>query len=341
MRTVFKIRYGGRYDFYHYFYNHMVTILVTGSAGFIGTHVCTLLLSKGFRVIGVDNFDPFYSRAIKEANLAVNKNHPAFHFYELDITEGLDAVTEENISAIIHLAAKAGVRPSIEDPAGYIKANIDGTQKVHEFMLARAIGKLIFASSSSVYGNNKKTPFSEEDSVDNPISPYAFTKKAGELMNYTFHHLYHIDIINLRFFTVYGPGQRPDLAIHKFVKKIARNEPLVLFGDGQTARDYTYVDDTVSGIYSALEYCLNNTGLYTTVNLGNSSPVTLHELVDVIYTAMGKEQQTIHEPMQPGDVDITFADISKAEQLFNYKPATRLAEGIEKFICWFNTVNSI
>lgn len=203
-------------------------------------------------------------------------------------------------------------------------------------MQARLIDKLIFASSSSVYGNNKKMPFSEDDNVDNPISPYAFTKKACELMNYTFHHLYNIDVINLRFFTVYGPGQRPDLAIHKFVEKIANNQPLVLFGDGETARDYTYIDDTVSGIFSALEYCLNNTGVYTTVNLGNNKPVKLHELVDIIYAGMGKEKNIIHEAMQAGDVDITFADITKAGSLLNYKPATELKEGIKNFIAWFN-----
>lgn len=206
-------------------------------------------------------------------------------------------------------------------------------------MQAKAINKLVFASSSSVYGNNTKMPFSEDDNVDNPISPYAFTKKAGELMNYTFHHLYHIDIINLRFFTVYGPGQRPDLAIHKFVERISKNQPLVLFGNGDTARDYTYVDDTVSGIYSALEYCLNNTGVYTTVNLGNNKPVKLNELVDIIYAAMGKEKNVVYEAMQAGDVDITFADITKAGELLNYKPATDLAEGIRKFIAWYNTRN--
>jgi nucleoside-diphosphate-sugar epimerase len=313
----------------------MVTILVTGCAGFIGSHVCTLLLNKGYRVIGVDNFDAFYHRSVKESNMAGFSNHPAFSFYEMDITEGLDAIQEADIKAVIHLAAKAGVRPSIEDPAGYLHVNIDGTQKVHEFMRARAISKLIFASSSSVYGNNKKMPFSEDDNVDNPISPYAFTKKAGELMNYTFHHLYHIDIINLRFFTVYGPGQRPDLAIHKFVKKIDADQPITLFGDGQTARDYTYIDDTVSGIYNALEYCLKNTGLYSIVNLGNNHPVKLNELVDMIYAGLGKEKNILHEPMQPGDVDITFADISKAGALFNYKPATGMTEGIKKFIAWF------
>lgn len=315
----------------------MISILVTGCAGFIGSHVCTLLLDKGYKVIGVDNFDPFYDRSVKESNLDKFKTHPAFSFYEMDITEGMDAVTEQGIGAVIHLAAKAGVRPSIEDPAGYLRANITGTQKVHEFMRARAITKLIFASSSSVYGNNKKIPFNETDPVDNPISPYAFTKKAGELMNYTFHHLYNIDIVNLRFFTVYGPGQRPDLAIHQFVKKIANNQQLVLFGDGQTARDYTYVDDTVAGIYAAMQYCLQHNHVYETVNLGNNSPVKLKELVDVIYTGMEKPQNVVHEAMQPGDVDITYADISKATQLFNYKPETGLADGIGKFIAWFKS----
>jgi len=317
----------------------MVTILVTGCAGFIGSHVCTLLLNEGFKVIGVDNFDPFYSRSVKESNLAAFKSHPAFSFYEIDIAEGLDAITEKDIRAVIHLAAKAGVRPSIEDPAGYISVNINGTQKVHDFMQARGINKLVFASSSSVYGNNKKMPFSEDDNVDNPISPYAYSKKAGELMNYTLHHLYNVDLINLRFFTVYGPGQRPDLAIHKFVERIAKGQPLVLFGKGDTARDYTYVDDTVSGIYSALQYCLNNTGIYTTVNLGNNKPVKLNELVDIIYDAMGKEKNVIYEAMQPGDVDITFADIAKAGHLLDYKPATDMSTGIKKFIAWYNAAN--
>lgn len=317
----------------------MVTILVTGCAGFIGSHVCTLLLNKGFKVIGVDNFDPFYSPSIKESNLAAFKQHPSFCFYKMDIAKGLDAITEKDIKAVIHLAAKAGVRPSIEDPAGYIKVNIVGTQKVHDFMQARLINKLVFASSSSVYGNNKKMPFSEDDNVDNPISPYAYTKKTGELMNYTLHHLYKVDVINLRFFTVYGPGQRPDLAIHKFVERISKGEPLVLFGNGETARDYTYVDDTVAGIYSALQYCLQNSRIYTTINLGNNKPVKLNELVDIIYDAMGKEKNIIHEAMQPGDVDITFADISKAGQLLNYKPATDMKTGIKNFIAWFNAHN--
>lgn len=313
----------------------MDTILVTGCAGFIGSHVCELLLKNGYKVIGVDNFDPFYPRAIKEKNLNNFIGHNNFKFYELDITSGLNVVQEQDIKLVVHLAAKAGVRPSIEDPAGYNLANITGTQKVHEFMQARAIRKLVFASSSSVYGNNKKVPFNEEDNVDNPISPYAFTKKAGELMNYTFHHLYKADIVNLRFFTVYGPRQRPDLAINKFIQKISNNEPLVLFGTGDTARDYTYVDDTAAGILAAIRYCMANEDVYQTVNLGNSSPVALTDLVNTIYSIMNREKQLIYEPMQPGDVDITFADIEKAGSLFNYHPQTDIKTGLKKYIDWF------
>jgi len=317
--------------------NNIKTILVTGCAGFIGSHLSELLLNKGCNVIGIDNFDKFYSREIKEKNLAAFKNHPNFIFYEADINNDIgNTIKENNIDGVIHLAAKAGVRPSIQDPEGYIKTNISGTQNIHAFMQARGIKKLIFASSSSVYGNNTNIPFSEEDNVDNPISPYAFSKKAGELMNYTFHHLYKIDIINLRFFTVYGPRQRPDLAIHKFVKKIASNEPITLFGTGETARDYTYVDDTVTGIYNAMEYCFANESLYLTLNLGNNNPVKLSELVNIIYTSMNKVPNINFEGMQPGDVEITYADISRAGQLINYKPATEITGGIKKFIDWFN-----
>lgn len=314
----------------------MDTILVTGCAGFIGSHVCELLLDKGFKVIGVDNFDAFYAKEIKENNLSHFIDHPDFTFYKADICNGFNFVKEDGILAVIHLAAKAGVRPSIEDPQGYIHTNLTGTQKLHDFMQLKAIKKLLFASSSSVYGNNKKVPFSEDDNVDNPISPYAFTKKAGELMNYTFHDLYNTDIVNLRFVTVYGPRQRPDLAIHKFVDKIANDQPLTLFGDGETARYYTYVADTVAGIYQALQFCLSNDNLYTTVNLGNNKPVKLKELVSVIYTGMGKAENVIYDIMQPGDVDITFADITKAGSLFQYHPTIDINTGIKKFIDWYS-----
>ncbi|MGG9960067.1 GDP-mannose 4,6-dehydratase [Ferruginibacter sp. SUN106] len=312
----------------------MSKILVTGCAGFIGSHLCELLLSKGFEVIGVDNFDPFYDKKIKEKNLGTFIDHENFSFYDIDITRDLATIPTQPIDAIVHLAAKAGVRPSIEDPAGYIHTNIVGTEKILAFMKDNAITKLVFASSSSVYGNNKKIPFSETDNVDNPISPYAFTKKAGELLNYNYHHLYNFDIINLRFFTVYGPRQRPDLAIHKFIKKIARDEKIILFGDGSTARDYTYVDDTVQGIMKALNYCMNNSNLFLTLNLGNNNPVQLNDLVNLIYQEMGKEKNISYTDMQPGDVDITFADIENAKKILGYAPSIDISTGISKFVNW-------
>lgn len=312
----------------------MKKILVTGCAGFIGSHVCELLLAKGFSVIGIDNFDPYYSREIKEKNISNFIDHKHFSFYEVDITNGLDAIKESGIEAVVHLAAKAGVRPSIQEPESYILANITGTHKVHQFMLSNSIRKLIFASSSSVYGNNRNVPFSEHDNVDNPISPYAFTKKSGELMNYTFHQLYNVDIINLRLFTVYGPRQRPDLAINKFVKKILNNETLVLFGNGDTARDYTYIDDTVAGIFSALTYCISNENLYLTLNLGNNNPIKLTTLVEKLYQILGKQSNLVFEPMQPGDVDVTFADISQATSILNYVPAVDIYTGLTKHVDW-------
>ncbi|MEO7444979.1 MAG: GDP-mannose 4,6-dehydratase [Ferruginibacter sp.] len=314
----------------------MDTILVTGCAGFIGSHVCELLLAKGFKVIGIDNFDPFYNRTLKEQNLNNFLHHAAFDFYEYDICTDLDRVPEADIKAVIHLAAKAGVRPSLQNPTSYIHTNIVGTQQIQDFMLKRGITKLVFASSSSVYGNNKKVPFAESDVVDYPISPYAFTKKAGELMNYTFHHLHQVDIINLRFFTVYGPRQRPDLAINKFIQLIKYNKTLTLFGDGSTARDYTYIDDTVKGIYAALQYCMQESNVYAIVNLGNKTPVTLNELVDEIYRVLNKQKNVLFEEMQPGDVDITFADITVAKNLLNYTPTVSIEEGLSKYVSWLD-----
>ena len=315
----------------------MDKILVKGCAGFIGSHVCESLLSRGFNVVGVDNFDPFYAKEIKETNISGFIDHHAFSFYPVDICNGLNMIKENDINAVIHLAAKAGVRPSLDNPSGYIHTNINGTQKLHEFMFARAIKKLVFASSSSVYGNNKKIPFHEDDNVDNPISPYAFTKKAGELLNYNYHHLYNFDIINLRFFTVYGPRQRPDLAIHKFIKMIANDEQLVLFGNGETARDYTYVEDTVAGILKALDYCISHNDLYLTLNLGNNKPVKLIDLVNLIYRQLDKAPNITFTAMQPGDVDITYADIEKAKQLFGYSPEIDIQTGIKNFIAWMVT----
>lgn len=322
----------------------MATIVVTGAAGFIGSHLCELLLDENHSVIAVDNFDPFYDRAEKERNLAIlNKKPGWFRFYSINIESGQELSSIDNgpIDCVIHLAAKAGVQPSLKDPAGYVRTNIAGTQNILDFMKERDIHKYIFASSSSVYGNNKKIPFSETDDVNNPISPYASTKKSGELLAYTYHHLYNLDVVNLRFFTVYGPRQRPDLAIHKFFKLIHDNKPITIYGDGSTARDYTFIADTVSGIFSAFNYVMNNRNVFEIINLGNNKPVQLLHLVESIYQVIGKEPSLQYLPMQPGDVNITYADISKANRLLHYQPRIGLMEGLRLFNDWFNTVNQV
>ncbi len=319
----------------------MQRILVTGCAGFIGSHVCEKLLKQGDQVIGVDNFDDFYPKEVKLRNLEVLLPASNFTFLEFNITntEEYKRITS-NIDVVIHLAAKAGVLPSLKDPQAYINTNILGTNNVLNFMLERKISKLLFASSSSVYGNNKTIPFSEEHLVDHPISPYAFTKRSCELMNYNYHHLYDMDIINMRFFTVYGPRQRPDLAIHKFFNLISENKGIQMYGDGSSARDYTYVDDTVSGVLGALEYINTHTNVYEIVNFGNNTPVKLSQLIAKIYEVTGKTPNIAVQDMKPGDVDITFADISKAAKLFTYKPETSLAEGLAKFKVWHEQAKS-
>jgi UDP-glucuronate 4-epimerase len=314
-------------------------VLITGVAGFIGSNLAEHMLLKGHTVVGLDNFDAFYDRKLKEGNLTKARQHKNFSFYEADISnpDDLNKIDFKG-DLVIHLAAKAGVRPSIQNPSAYIQNNIIGTQNVHQFMQARGIHKMVFASSSSIYGNNKKIPFSETDNVDHPISPYAFTKKACELMNFTFHELNKTDIINLRFFTVYGERQRPDLAIHKFVKAISNNEPIPLYGTGQTARDYTYVQDIVAGIEAAANYVMNNKNVYEIVNLGNSHPIKLTDLVKAIETILQKQAIINWQPMQPGDAEFTYADISKAQKLLNYHPSTPLEEGLKNFIAWYNEV---
>ncbi len=314
----------------------MTKILVTGSAGFIGSHLCEALLENNYSVVGIDNFDPFYKKEFKLYNLEVNQQHPNFTFHEADL-KNKDAITQafKDVDVVIHLAGKAGVRPSIEDPQSYIDNNISVTQNVLDVMHEKEITKLLFASSSSVYGNNPNTPWSENLDVNNPISPYAFTKKACELLNHTYHHLYNIDILNLRFFTVFGPRQRPDLAIHKFIKMMFRGETIPMFGDGSTSRDYTYVKDTVAGIIGAMNYILKNSNVYDTVNLGHHHPVKLPELISAIGKATGKTPIIEKKPMQPGDVNITYADIKKAQDMFGYNPKTTLEEGLKNFVEWF------
>ncbi len=310
-------------------------IFITGAAGFIGSHLSEKLLAEGHKVTAIDNFDPFYPRAVKLNNLKNCFHSKNFRLHEGDIND-INSVLGEtgyNPDLVIHLAAKAGVRPSIENPAAYISANIKGTLSLLEWMKKNGCKKMIFASSSSVYGNNA-TPFSEKDSVDAPISTYAFTKKSCELMNYTYHHLHGFSIINLRFFTVYGPRQRPDLAIHKFFKLMSENKPIDIYGDGSTGRDYTYIDDIISGISSSINRITTKENLYDIINLGNSSPVTLNQLVEAIEITIGRKAEKKYKPMQDGDVNKTFADITRAKEILGYNPTTSLSAGLMSFLKW-------
>jgi UDP-glucuronate 4-epimerase len=312
-------------------------ILVTGGAGFIGSHLVEKLLDQGHTVLAIDNFDPFYSKDVKERNLKSASEHKNFKFIEGDILNRQDLKDifgANKINIVVHLAAKAGVRPSLEDPSGYYQVNVQGTLNILDMCKDYKINKLIFASSSSVYGNNRKVPFSETDPVDFPISPYAATKKAGELLCHTYHHLYGINIFALRFFTVYGPRQRPDLAIHKFFRKIYNNENISLYGDGNTARDYTYIDDILDGIIS----CIDRVKGYEIINLGESVPVSLMDLVSKIEAISGKEANKEFLPMQPGDVMQTHANISKAKKLLDYNPNTVMDDGLRYFKDWFDQI---
>jgi UDP-glucuronate 4-epimerase len=320
----------------------MKHVLITGCAGFIGSHLSEKLLSEGYAVTGIDNFDPFYDIAIKKRNLATALSHEQFHFIEADISDQrlLEELFPGGIDLVVHLAGKAGVRPSIEDPSGYIKANIIATQNLLDAMKIREIKKMAFASSSSVYGNLKEVPFTEAMDVSNPISPYAATKKACELINHTYHHLFGFDIINMRFFTVFGPRQRPDLAIHKFTRLMRSGLSVPMFGDGTTARDYTYIEDTLQGITGAIDYLFTHENVFETVNLGNNHPITLNEMISVIADAAGVQPVISQLPMQAGDVDITYADISKAKQFFGYHPNYDFKKGVKQFVEWYDAVNS-
>jgi UDP-glucuronate 4-epimerase len=311
-----------------------MSILVTGAAGFIGSHVCEHLIKSGNSVIGLDNFDSFYPRKLKEINLKTLTQDDQFKFYEVDIRDGSqlnNIISSNQIEKVIHLAAKAGVRPSIESIEEYYDVNVNGTVSLLEAMKKNEVQKLIFASSSSIYGNNSKVPFAETDFVDNPISPYASTKKSGELLCHVYSHLYNFDITCLRFFTVYGPRQRPDLAIHKFTKLILENKPIPFYGDGSSSRDYTYIEDIVSGISCALKHLEG----YKIYNLGESNVITLKHLVNVIENETGKRAILNKLPMQPGDVTRTFADISKAKTEIGYNPKYTFEEGIKNFVDWY------
>jgi nucleoside-diphosphate-sugar epimerase len=315
-------------------------IVVTGSAGFIGSHLSEKLIAQGNNVLGIDNFDPFYDRRIKESNLENLLKEKSFTFVEGNLAkdEGLPYLAAFKPDVIVHLAGKAGVRPSIDDPQGYIEANITATRNILDTMRNNGLTKLVFASSSSVYGNSPLTPYREDMDLSRPISPYAFTKKSAELLNFTYHELFKLDIVNLRFFTVYGPRQRPDLAIHKFVRLVKEGKSIPMFGDGSTARDYTYVEDTLSGILGAVNYVLNNQNVYEIFNLGNSNPVKLNDLIAAIGRATGIKPIINKLPMQPGDVQITYADITKAKQKLNYSPSTDLEHGLKNFVEWYDKI---
>ncbi len=306
--------------------------VVTGAAGFIGSHLTERLLEEGHAVVGIDSFDTFYDPQIKRRNIARSLQNPGFHLVEADIRDqaAMERAIGDDIDVIVHLAARAGVRPSIEQPALYADVNINGTVVLLEIARKRQIRKFVFASSSSVYGNNKKVPFAESDNVDFPISPYAATKKAGELICHTYHHLYDIGMTCLRFFTVYGPRQRPDLAIHKFARLIEAGRPVPIYGDGTMRRDFTYIDDIINGVVAAIERCAG----YKIYNLGESRPICVSDLVAEIEKALGKTAGRDCLPTQPGDVDQTYADVAKAQRELGYQPATHIADGLAEFVRW-------
>ena len=310
-------------------------VLVTGAAGFIASHFSERLLRKGVSVVGLDSFDDFYDPAIKEKNLAQARDHESFSLVRGDIRdrELLDGLPD-GIDSIVHIAARAGVRPSIAQPRLYYDVNVMGTLNLMELARKREIRKFVFASSSSVYGNNNTVPFSEEDRVDNPISPYAATKKAAELLAHSYTHLYGITCLCLRFFTVYGPRQRPDLAIHKFSKLMSRGEEIPMFGDGTSERDYTYIDDILQGLEASLGWVHDHEAVHEILNLGESRTVALREMISVIGEELGIEPRIRCLPEQPGDVERTFADISKARKILGYDPQWDFREGIRTFLKW-------
>ena len=317
------------------------SVLITGGAGFIGSHLAEHLLTEGgWNVSIVDDLNDFYSPDIKRANLEKVRGTGNIKFSEADIRrpESLQPIFDENeFDVIVHLAARAGVRPSLKEPKLYTETNINGTVNLLELARDYGIKQFVFGSSSSVYGENEKLPFAETDPIFHPISPYAATKAAGELICHAYSHLFDIRTVCLRFFTVYGARQRPDLAIHKFSKLIWEGKPIQMFGDGSTRRDYTYIDDIISGVRAAMEY---DGSMHEVFNLGESETTELSRLIQLLEESLGNKAVIDRQPMQPGDVPITFADISKARQLLSYNPQTKIEQGIPKFVEWFRSMNS-
>ena len=321
--------------------NKQKNILVTGGAGFIGSHLVERLLDEGdWQITVVDNFNDFYAPEAKRANVSAFLSNPNFTLREVDICDAeklREVFAETGFDVIVHLAARAGVRPSLSEPKLYAETNINGTLNLLELAREFEVEQFVFGSSSSVYGINSKVPFAEDDKISQPISPYAATKGAGELLCHTYSHLYPIRTVCLRFFTVYGARQRPDLAIHKFARLISDNKPIEMFGDGTTRRDYTFVDDIIQGVRAAIDYRETPHEIF---NLGESDTVELRELITLLEENLDKKAVIERQPMQPGDVPQTFADITKARKLLDYNPTTKIEEGIRKFVEWFNGENS-
>ena len=318
----------------------MKKLLITGGAGFIGSHLVDRLLNTNVEHITVvDDFNDFYDPSIKRSNISEHIKDLRYNISEIDIR---DRTTLENLFAtnsfdcVVHLAARAGVRPSLSEPQLYSETNINGTLNLLELAHQNNIKQFVFGSSSSVYGINAKVPFSEDDPIRQPISPYAATKAAGELLCHTYSHLYGLRCVCLRFFTVYGPRQRPDLAIHKFAKLITQRKPIPVFGDGTTRRDYTYVDDIIDGVMAAIDYKQTN---YEVINLGESRTVELNELISLLEAELDMHATIDRQPAQPGDVPQTFADISKARTLLGYNPKTQIEAGLRRFVEWFRLNN--
>src|SRR5438093_11674528 len=313
-------------------------ILVKGGAGFIGSHLVEKLLAAGHEVVILDDFNDFYDPQIKHTNIAgFAKNVTVCH---VDLRDGAavrNLFHRENVDAIAHLAARAGVRPSIQHPQLYYDTNVSGTLHLLDAARVTGVERFIFASSSSVYGASKTVPFSEDTQLTQTLSPYGATKIAGEFLCSTYSHLYQMRVVALRYFTVYGPRQRPDLAIHQFTRRIYAGQPIDQFGDGTTRRDYTYIDDIIQGTMAALDY---EAPLYDVFNLGESHTIKLKDLISAIEHALGKQAKIRQLPEQPGDMPLTYADISKARKLLGYNPTTKLSEGLPKFIDWFLQSNS-
>jgi UDP-glucuronate 4-epimerase len=312
----------------------MARILVTGGAGFIGSHLVEALLKDGREVVVLDNFDDFYAPEVKRRNLKPLVGRPGFALVEGDIRDGVlveRVFATQPIGVVVHLAARAGVRPSIEQPVLYCDVNVNGTAVLLEACRRHGVAKFIFGSSSSVYGNNSRLPFSEKDEVDRPISPYAATKRAGELMCATYHELYRLSVFALRFFTVYGPRQRPEMAIHKFTRLIERGLPVPRFGDGSTRRDYTYITDIINGVLRAIDRVQG----FEIINLGGSQTTSLSDLIALVEKNLDRRAVIKEEPGQPGDVVATYADVEKARRLLGYEPKVPPDDGMRLFIDWY------